>query len=130
MAKPLGRRPSKASCAHGPCDNSPLMAVTVGLLGPLVVERDGTPVDPGTLRQRALLALLALNAGHALTLDAVVDALWDEEAPGRPEVSVRTYVANLRRALEPERAARAAATLLVTSGSGFRLDLPEDAVDA
>jgi DNA-binding SARP family transcriptional activator len=106
------------------------MAVTVGLLGPLVVERDGTPVDAGTLRQRALLALLALNAGHALSLDAVIDALWDEEAPGRPEASVRAYVANLRRALEPGRPARAPAMLLVTSGSGYRLDLPEESVDA
>lgn len=107
-----------------------MRVVTIGVLGPTLVERDGAPVEAGPLRQRALLTLLALNAGRTLPLEAVVDALWDEDAPDRAEVSVRSYVSNLRRVLEPERAPRAPATLLLTSGTGYSLEVPDDAVDA
>jgi len=108
---------------------NPCVAVTVGVLGTTLVERDGARVDVGSLRQRALLVLLALNAGRPLTFDAVVDALWGDEVPGRAETAVHTFVANLRRALEPDRAPRAAPTVLITSGRGYRLDVPDDAVD-
>ena len=81
-----------------------MRVVTIGVLGPTLVEHNGAPVEAGPLRQRALLTLLALNAGRTVPLEAVVDALWDKDAPDRAEVSVRSYVSNLRRVLEPERA--------------------------
>jgi DNA-binding SARP family transcriptional activator len=43
---------------------------------------------------------------------------------------VRTFVASLRRAIEPQRPARAPARLLVTEGSGYALRAEPDAVDA
>ncbi len=104
------------------------MAVSIGLLGPMRVERDGTEVDPGTMRQRALLTLLALDAGRAVTLEAIIDALWDQDVSDRAEVSVRSYLSNLRRVLEPDRAPRTPASVLVTSGTGDSLEVPQRCV--
>ncbi|HEY7070991.1 MAG TPA: BTAD domain-containing putative transcriptional regulator [Acidimicrobiales bacterium] len=106
------------------------MAVTFRLLGPVVAERTGRPLDLGTVRQRALLAVLALEARHVVPLDTVVDALWGDDPPARAEVSVRAYVSNLRRVLEPDRAPRTPPALLRTSGAGYSLDVPDGDVDA
>src|SRR5262245_10407182 len=106
------------------------MAVTFSVLGPVMAERKGQPVDLGTVRQRALLAVLALEARHVVPLDTVVDALWGDDPPARAEVSVRAYVSNLRRVLEPDRAPRTPPALLRTSGAGYSLDVPDGDVDA
>ncbi len=50
--------------------------------------------------------------------------------PADPVGAVRTFVAALRRALEPDRPPRAPATLLVTEGPGYALRAAPDAVDA
>jgi Transcriptional regulatory protein, C terminal len=72
------------------------MAVTFGVLGPVVAERQGQPVHLGTVRQRALLAVLALEPRRVVPIDTLVDALWGDDPPARAEVSVRAYVSNLR----------------------------------
>src|SRR5262245_43618413 len=106
------------------------MAVTFGMLGPVGAERAGRPLDLGTVRQRALLAVLALEARQVVPSDSLVDALWGDDPPARAEVSVRAYVSNLRRVLEPDRAPRTPPALLRTSGAGYRLDVPDGDVDA
>ena len=99
------------------------MAVRFGVLGPVVAERKGQPVHLGTVRQRALLAVLALEPRRVVPIDTLVDALWGDDPPARAEVSVRAYVSNLRRVLEPDRAPRTPPALLRTSGSGYSLDV-------
>ena len=82
------------------------------------------------MRQRALLGVLALEARHVVPVDALVDPLWGDDPPPRAEVSVRAYVSNLRRAIEPDRAPRTPPVLLRTSGAGYSLDAPDEDVDA
>jgi DNA-binding SARP family transcriptional activator len=80
-------------------------------------------------RHRAVLARLIVARGRVVPVDVLVDDLW--VAPPAGAVSaVRTFVAALRRVLEPERAARAKPRVLVTEGPGYALRLPPDAVDA
>jgi DNA-binding SARP family transcriptional activator/Flp pilus assembly protein TadD len=69
------------------------------LLGPLVVRCDGKPVPVTAGRQRAVLATLLLNAGHAVGLDELAEALWGAEPPRSARVSVQNYVMRLRNAL-------------------------------
>src|SRR4051812_39014446 len=59
---------------------------------------DGT-VDLGGPKQRAVLALLLLEPGAVVPLDRIIDRIWGDSPPPRPEVSVRGYVSNLRKAL-------------------------------
>ncbi|GAA2094883.1 BTAD domain-containing putative transcriptional regulator [Streptomyces albiaxialis] len=104
--------------------------VTFGVLGP--VEARGARGEPLALkgpRHRAVLARLIVARRRVVPVTRLVDDLWDDPGPGAV-VSVRTFVAALRRALEPGRAPRTPARLLVTEGPGYALRAPRDAVDA
>ena len=46
------------------------------VLGPLEVERDGTPIRIGAPKERALLLYLLLNSNGMVATDQIVDALW------------------------------------------------------
>jgi len=69
------------------------------LLGPLEVTVDGTAVDLGGLKQRALLAILLLHANRPVPRDVLVDQLWGEHPPTGAEHAVNVYVWRLRKAL-------------------------------
>ncbi|NYH54897.1 putative ATPase [Nocardiopsis arvandica] len=99
----------------------------VEVLGPLRVVADGRTTDVGGPRLRALLARLALEAGHRVGHRTLADALWPEaeaaEGPENPVSALHSLVSRLRRAL-PEPG------LLRSEPSGYRLDVPAEAVDA
>jgi DNA-binding SARP family transcriptional activator len=104
--------------------------VRVGVLGPVEVV-DGTGrVDVGTRKQRALLAALVLHRRRAVSVDALVDLIWGDDPPSAVLTSLHGYIAGLRRALEPDRAARKPASVLVTVPPGYALRLADDDVDA
>jgi DNA-binding SARP family transcriptional activator len=69
------------------------------VLGPLEVVRDGSPVALGGPKPRALVAVLLLQRGRAVSIDDLVDALWGAEPPASAAASVHTYVSRLRRGL-------------------------------
>ncbi|XUL92644.1 BTAD domain-containing putative transcriptional regulator [Streptomyces galilaeus] len=94
-----------------------------GLLGSLGGRHDGRPLDLGSPLQRAVLVRLLLAEGRQCGLDDLVDALW-EEPPGNAVRSVQTYVYRIRLSLGEDR------SRLETTQGGYRLDIPESAVDA
>ena len=52
------------------------------MLGPFEVRIDGgAPVALGGLRQRVLLAELALHAGEVVSTDRLIDQLWGAKPP-------------------------------------------------
>ncbi|MFD0566941.1 winged helix-turn-helix domain-containing protein [Kitasatospora saccharophila] len=95
------------------------------LLGPVQAWCGERELELGPPQQRALLTALALRARRIVSVDELLDALW-EEPPARAAAIVRTYVSRLRRVLEPD---RVHPSVLVSSGSGYVLRLPADCVD-
>ena len=95
----------------------------VELLGPVGVWRDGEPVGPAGRLRRGLLAMLALQANHVVSIDELVDGLWGTEAPASAVNLVQTYVSAWRHALEPGRVGHAASDRLRTVGTGYQLVL-------
>ncbi|MEV4293973.1 BTAD domain-containing putative transcriptional regulator [Microbispora rosea] len=104
--------------------------VRLRVLGRITAEVDGRPADLGTSLQRAVLARLVCARGHVVSTDRFVDDLWRGQPPPRALGALQVYVSNLRRALEPGRAPRAAARVLVTAPPGYRLALEPGDVDA
>src|SRR6478735_3847181 len=101
------------------------------VLGPLAVRRPtGEPVELGGPRQRAVLARLLAAGGHVVPAERIVDDLWQGEPPPRALGALQSYVSHLRRAIEPDRAPRAPARVLVSAAPGYALLAPADAVDA
>ncbi|MEJ5869415.1 BTAD domain-containing putative transcriptional regulator [Pseudokineococcus sp. 5B2Z-1] len=104
--------------------------VRLRLLGPLAVEVDGRGVELGGPRRRALLARLALARGAVVSADRLVHDVWSGEPPPTALAALQVQVSHLRRALEPGRARRAPARVLVSAPPGYLLALPRAAVDA
>ena len=100
-----------------------------GVLGPVLAEDDGAPVDLRGPRHRAVLARLLVARGRAVPLARLVDDLWDD-APDGAAGAVQTFVGALRRALEPQRLPRTPPQLLVTVAGGYALRAAPGAVDA
>jgi DNA-binding SARP family transcriptional activator len=103
--------------------------VRVGVLGTSVAEVDGVHHQPGAARLRALLAVLAMHAGRPVTTDHIIAAVWGSTAPTGVASTLQGYVADLRRLLEPQRAPREPARVLVTVPSGYALHLAPEAID-
>ncbi|MFD3746277.1 BTAD domain-containing putative transcriptional regulator [Nocardia sp. NPDC058633] len=100
------------------------------VLGPVAAHDDlGRPVALRGPRYREVLARLILAHRRVVPVGRLVDDLWDEP-PADAVGAVRTFVAGLRRALEPDRPPRTPARLLVTEGLGYALRADPDAVDA
>ncbi|WP_433162897.1 BTAD domain-containing putative transcriptional regulator [Kribbella sp. CA-247076] len=102
----------------------------VRVLGGVELVVDGSAVDLGGPKQRALLAILVAADGQAVSADRLVDLLWGDEPPAKAVVSLHAYVARLRRLLEPVREPRAPATVLVSRAPGYALLLDGIDVDA
>ncbi|MCF6378415.1 AAA family ATPase [Nocardioides KLBMP 9356] len=102
----------------------------VGVLGATEVVGADDRVVPMNLKPRQVVATLTLAGGRPVSLDAIVDMLWGDEPPEGLPGTLHAYIARLRTQLEPDRAPRVRAQVLVTAGSGYALHVPEDAVDA
>ncbi|WP_428935443.1 BTAD domain-containing putative transcriptional regulator [Streptomyces sp. ACT015] len=101
----------------------------IDVLGPVrATGDDGVPFALGGPRHREVLARLVAADGRAVTADTLVDDLWTRP-PARALGALRTFVAALRRAVEPDRPPRTPPRVLVTEGTGYALRLPRAAVD-
>jgi len=93
------------------------------VLGPLAARRtDAEDLVLGGLRQRAVLARLAIAGGETVPVDRIVDDLWDGEPPPSGVSNLQSYVSNLRRILR-----EGDHVLIERSGGGYRLEV--EAVD-
>ncbi|MFC4086066.1 BTAD domain-containing putative transcriptional regulator [Amycolatopsis samaneae] len=100
----------------------------ISVLGPLAFWHNGNPVEVGALKQRTLLAVLALQPDRAIGRDELAGLLWGEDPPKSAANLLHTYVARLRRILEPDRDAGAVPLIAATRG-GYRLRVTGDQLD-
>ncbi|CAL9395898.1 Regulatory protein AfsR [Actinosynnema sp. ALI-1.44] len=93
-----------------------------GVLGPLVVRRDGRTVPITAAKHRIVLATLLLGANRSVPASDLIRRVWGEVTPDRAAQTLPVYVMRLRRALgDPP--------LIHTTPTGYRIDLPRDALD-
>ena len=98
--------------------------VIVRLLGPVeVVGPLGRAVLSG--RQRALVGLLALQAGTVVVAGRLVDALWGDEPPRTAVKSLHSHVARVRQAL----GACGLIDVVLTRGAGYTFAVARTEVD-
>ena len=70
-----------------------------GVLGPLQLNAGGTPVALGAPKQRAVLAMLVINRNRPVSVESLIDAVWDQNPVPAARTSIHSYVSNLRRLL-------------------------------
>jgi DNA-binding SARP family transcriptional activator/tetratricopeptide (TPR) repeat protein len=66
------------------------------VLGPVEVVAGGRVVDTGYARQRAVLAVLVLDAGRVVSAERLIDRVWGEDPPVSARRTLYGYVARLR----------------------------------
>jgi DNA-binding SARP family transcriptional activator len=94
------------------------------ILGPLRVTDGGEhEVALGGAKPSALLAMLLLRPNEVVSPDRLIEDLWDGQPPATAAKTLQVHISRLRRALGDDGP-------IVTSRSGYRLEIEPDQVDA
>jgi DNA-binding SARP family transcriptional activator len=99
--------------------------LTVRLLGSVQILSAGRPVDIGPVRQRCVLAALAVDAGRPVPVPALIDRVWAERPPQRAQHTLQVYLSRIRGALHQS----AHSALVSRRNGGYALDIDNDQVD-
>jgi predicted ATPase/DNA-binding SARP family transcriptional activator len=91
-----------------------------GVLGPLLVERDGVPLPMASGHQRTLLALL-LASDQPIARDRLIDELWGESPPPTAGKALSVFLSRLRAQL---------GDVIVFSAGAYRLAAGDFELDA
>ena len=93
----------------------------VRLFGELEAVADGVPVPVRGAKQRALLALLALQRGRPVSADRLIDVLWGDGQAANPANALQAQIGQLRRIF--------GAAAILTSEAGYALAVRPDDID-
>ena len=94
-------------------------SMEVRLFGQLEAVQEGVTVPLRGTRQRALLALLALQRGQPVSADRLIDALWGDGRAVNPANALQAQIGQLRRTF--------GAAAIVTTEAGYALAVgPEE----
>jgi DNA-binding SARP family transcriptional activator len=87
-------------------------------------------LDLGPTKQRAVLAVLLLNANKPVSTTQIIDSVWQDDPPENGANVVQKYIAGLRRVLEPERSPRTPGQMLTFTPAGYELSVTSGGLDA
>jgi DNA-binding SARP family transcriptional activator len=92
------------------------------ILGPLEVVEDGRTLALRGRKQRTLLTLLLLSPNRPVSVDRLVDALWDGKPPTAAANALQYHVSQLRKTLGDD-------TAILTQEPGYLIQLAPDQLD-
>ena len=97
----------------------------IRLLGHLEASVDDRPLELGGSKQRAVLAMLGLEANQLVSADRLIEGLWGEEPPPSAAKMVQNYILRLRKVIAADGEAE-----IVTRGRAYELQIDRELVDA
>lgn len=100
-----------------------MTAPALRLLGPLELTVAGRAVDLGGARQRTVLALMALNLGRVVSVERLIDAVWEDAPPQTARSQIQICVCGLRKLL-------GGVGVIRTRRPGYLLQMPAENVDS
>ena len=96
----------------------------LNILGHLEATVDDRPIALGGAKQRAILAMLGLEANRTVTADRLIEGLWGDDPPASAAKMVQNYVWRLRQVLAGDGGAE-----ILTRGRGYELRIDRELVD-
>jgi DNA-binding SARP family transcriptional activator len=99
------------------------------ILGPCEVVRDGDPLRLGGPKQRAVLAMLLLEANRVVSIDRLAEDLYSDARPASAVTQIHARISQLRKLLDPEAPVATGGSLLETRAPGYVIKLSSDQVD-
>jgi DNA-binding SARP family transcriptional activator len=98
--------------------------VVLRLLGPVEALASGAWSAPEKPQQRLVMALLALRAGQVVSVDELIDGVWDDAPPRSARASLQVLITRLRQMLAAVPGSR-----LERCGDGYRLMIEARRID-
>lgn len=96
----------------------------IELLGAVTVRsEDGAVVTPTAPKRRALLATLAVQLGHVVPTELLIELVWEGAPPPTARAALQGHIAALRRLLD-------GGLVLTTRADGYLLAGAPDQVDS
>ncbi|MGW6982589.1 BTAD domain-containing putative transcriptional regulator [Streptomyces sp. NPDC054932] len=97
------------------------------VLGPLEVWAGSRRVEIGGPRQRIVLAMLLLAPDRVVSIDQLVEAVWNGRPPATSRTQIAICIASLRKAFQ---AAGCTEKVIVTAAPGYLLRRSEHRIDS
>lgn len=101
-----------------------------GVLGPLEVLDGERFVAVPQAKERRLLGILVAAYPAAVSIDRLLDDLWEGRPPPTARKTLQAHVMRLRNALEPDRPHGSAGRYVIRSPGGYVLGVPRSDIDA
>jgi DNA-binding SARP family transcriptional activator len=102
-------------------------SLNFGVLGPLVMTVNGTPVALGAAKKRAVLAMMVVNRNHPVGTDSLINAVWGESPVPAARTSIHSHVSTLRRLIGD--AGIDSSRVLVSAPPGYQLNIADTDCD-
>jgi predicted ATPase/DNA-binding SARP family transcriptional activator len=97
-------------------------------LGSLLLRVAGTDAAVRGAKPARILVTLLVHANQRVSVDAMIDAVWGEQASDAGAGALETQIWRLRKVIEPGRDRRQEPTYLINDAGGYRLVVnPENA---
>ena len=108
------------------------LGTLVQVLGPVTATVRGRPCLISSPMQRAVLSLLAVDAGRVVSVDRLISELWGETPPDSATSTLQVYISRLRRSLGDvpgEDPTDPPPVRIRLRPPGYLLELPDGALD-
>ncbi|HEX8628602.1 MAG TPA: BTAD domain-containing putative transcriptional regulator [Catenuloplanes sp.] len=112
--------------ARGPHVMPATAGVRFGVLGQVRVDTARGPLPLSGPRERKIVAVLLVGRGAVVTLDHLINAVWDERMPVTARRQVQNCVSALRRQLVAHGGGRG---VILADGPGYRIRLSSRELD-
>ena len=97
------------------------------VLGPVEDSCNGRPLQLGGARQRAVLSAMLVDANRVVSVERLINAVWDERPPSTARHQIRTSVSGLRKMFADLGAER---EVIVTKPPGYSLVVKPGELDS
>ncbi|MFD4829876.1 BTAD domain-containing putative transcriptional regulator [Streptomyces uncialis] len=95
------------------------------ILGPISIAVAGRPLTIASTNQRVVLAMLLLEAGRAVPINTLIDAIWDGDPPATARNGLQLCVSQLRKRFSKVGAGH----VVVTHPGGYLIRDPKQSLD-
>jgi SARP family transcriptional regulator, regulator of embCAB operon len=100
------------------------------VLGRFEFMSNGRICTPSAPKVRRVLAVLTVRAGQTVSIDSLIEELWEGMTPKSAVTTTQTYIYQIRKMFEREVGERMTDQLLVTRSPGYSLEVDESQIDA
>jgi DNA-binding SARP family transcriptional activator len=100
------------------------------VLGSFEVSGDDNICTPSAPKVRKVLALMVLRARQVVSIETMIQELWEDDPPRSAVTTAQTYIYQLRQIFDQLQAAEGMRGSIITRPPGYLLNIADAQIDA